>query len=259
MPIMQVLLLKVPSPVLGAIIISFAVAFSAVGILFVRRLVHHSKLKTHHDVVDPILGAAVALYAVLTAFVVIMVWQNFDKANSNVQLEANYLADIYRDSEAFSPEFHQKTGDLLREYRQAVIDHEWKTMREGNMSPEVETLMRKIWRNYTDYQPKTVTEQAFFIESVRKLNSFRELRRQRIMESRIGIPGLLWLVLIIGGISTISFTFFFGAENIKVQLAISMLLAVTISLILFTILALDFPFTGDIAVPSDPFKMVLLD
>jgi hypothetical protein len=259
MPIMQQLIFRVPTPILGIIVVGFAALFAMGGVLLVRCFVPNNKLRTHHDVADPILGALAAVYAVLLAFVVVTVWQGFDKSNANVQLEANYLADIYRDSEAFSEDFHKKVGDLLREYRQAVIDDEWKTMERGEMSPKVEKLMNQIWGLYTSYQPKTPTEQSFFDESVRKLNSFRELRRQRIMDSRIGIEPLLWFVLVVGGISTISFTFFFGAENLKAQIIMAVLLAITISLILFTIMELDFPFTGDIAISPEPFKMAILN
>ena len=259
MPITQQLLLKVPSFFLGLMVVGSVVVFSIVGLLVVRRFISHNKLRTHHDVADPILGALAAIYAVLIAFVAVTVWQSLDKSNANVQMEANYLADIYRDSEALSSDFHQKAGDLLREYRQAVIDYEWKTMAKGEMSPEVEKIMKKIWALYTVYQPRTSTEQSFFDESVRKLNSFRELRRQRIMDSRTGVEPLLWLVLVVGGLSTISFTFFFGAENLRAQLGMVILLATTISLILFTIMSMDFPFTGSISVSSDSFKQILLD
>lgn len=259
MPIMQQLLLKIPSPILCLIVVGGGVTFSITGVLTVRHFISHSRLKTHHDVADPILGALAAVYAVLLAFVVVTVWQGFDKSNAGVQLEANYLADIYRDSEALSPDFQQKVGNLLREYRQAVIDYEWKTMAKGEMSPKVEKLMQKIWALYTTYQAKTPTEQTFFDESVRKLNSFRELRRQRLMDSRVGLEPLLWIVLIIGGLSTISFTFFFGAENLKAQIIMAVLLSTTIFLILFTIMEMDFPFTGDIAISPEPFKMMLLN
>jgi Protein of unknown function (DUF4239) len=259
MPIMQQLILSIPLPVLGLIFVGVAVLYSTTGILVVRHFVQPSRLKTHHDIVDPMLGAVAAVYSVLIAFVVITVWISFDKSNSNVQLEANYLADIYRDSEGLSVDFHQKVAKILQEYRQAVIDYEWKTMARGEMSPEVEQLMKQIWLLYTTYQPKTPTESSFFDESVRKLNSFRELRRQRIMDARSGIEPLLWFVLIVGGLSTVSFTFFFGTENIKAHIIMAALLSLTIALILFTIMEMDYPFTGNVAISSEPFKMILLD
>lgn len=259
MPITQQLILKIPMFILGLIMAGGAATFAIMGVLVVRHFIPHGRLKTHHDVADPLLGAIAAVYAVLLAFVVVVVWQCFDKSNANVQMEASYLADLYGDSEAFSPDFRQKACNLLREYRQAVVDYEWKTMARGKMSPEAEKSMKKIWSLYTTYQPRTSSEHSFFDESIRKLNSLRELRRQRLMDSRSGLEPLLWFVLFAGGLSTISFTFLFGADNKKVQIIMAILLSVTISLILFTIMEMDFPFTGNISISPEPFKMLLLD
>jgi hypothetical protein len=259
MTIMQQLILHVPMFILGLVMVGGAAAYAIAGVLVVRHFMPHGRLKTHHDVADPILGAIAAVYAVLLAFVVVVVWQSFDKSNANVQMEASYLADLYGDAEAFSPDFRQKACNLLRAYRQAVVEHEWKTMARGEMSPEAEKLMKKTWSLYTIYQPRTSTEQPFFDESVRKLNSLRELRRQRLMDSRIGLVPLLWFVLITGGLSTIAFTFLFGAENKKTQIVMAVLLSITIALILFTIMEMDFPFTGDVSISPGPFKILSLD
>jgi ABC-type antimicrobial peptide transport system permease subunit len=259
MPIAQQLLLKFPFFVLGLMIVGGAIVFSITGLLIVRHFVPHSRLRTHHDVADPILGALGMVYAVLLAFVVITVWQDFDRSSSNVQKEANYLADLYRNAEALSVDFREKVDPLLREYRQAVMVDEWKTMASGKMSPEVEKIMRKIWAPYTTYQPKNQGEQSFFDESVRKLNSFRELRRQRLMDSRTGIPSLLYFVLVVGAIFVISFTFLFGAENLKAQMIMGVMLAIMISLMMLTVISLDFPFTGSLTVSKEPFSQLILD
>ena len=109
---------------------------------------------------------------------------------------------------------------------------------------------------YSSYEPKTESEKIFLAESVRKLNDAGELRRLRIADSRTGIHPILWLILLTGGVITISFTFFFGAENLLAQIMMASMLAVVIGLILFTILLLDFPFTGGLNIPSDAFKLI---
>jgi hypothetical protein len=256
---MQWLLLEIPTPVLGLIVVGVAVALTVAGLLVVRRSTHHSRLKLHHDVADPILGVMGAVYSVLIAFVVVTVWISLDKSSSNVHLEANYLADLYRDAEGLSPDFREKVNPLLREYREAVVNYEWKTMQRGEMSPEVEKIMNKIWELYTAYTPKNSTGQVFFEESVRKLNSFRELRRARLMDSRSGINPILWFILIGGAVTTVAFTFLFGAESLKAQLIMGSLLSATIGLILFAIMAMDFPFTGSISVSPEPFQRLILN
>ena len=67
---------------------------------------------------------------------------------------------------------------------------------------------------------------------------------------------MLWFVLIVGGITTIMFTFFFGSENLKAQIMMASMLALIIALILFTVLLLDFPFTGGMNISSFAFKQM---
>ena len=177
----------------------------------------------------------------------------------NAEYEAAYLADVYRDAEALSPDFVDAAHKRIREYRDLIIQEEWKTLAQGQGSPLVERKIREIWSLYTSYVPRNATEQSFFEESIRKLNSVRELRRIRMMDSRTGMYPLLWFVLIVGGVVTVSFTYFFGIENKNAQMVMSVLLALTISLILFTIFCLDYPFTGRMTVSPDSFKNLILD
>jgi len=47
-------------------------------------------------------------------------------------------------------------------------------------------------------------------------------------------------------------------EDVKAHVAMIALLALSIALILFTIMLLDFPFTGDISISSEPFRQLIL-
>ena len=82
-------------------------AFGFCGLLVVRLFFKPSLMKDHNDVADPLFGVLGTIYAVLIAFMVIIVWQQFDKSDLNVKTEANYLADMYRDAEALSPAFRK--------------------------------------------------------------------------------------------------------------------------------------------------------
>lgn len=258
MPFTHMLLLKFPCLCLGIMVVGAFVAYGVIGLLLVRRFVP-SKVKEHNDVADPLIGVLGTIYAVLIAFAVIIVWQQFDSSVANVQAEANNLAHLYRDGEAFSKDFRDKLNPLLREYRSAVIEKEWKTMQLGEMSPDVERIMNNIWDVYTNYKIRNKTEELFFSEALSKLNTFRGLRRQRLMDARKGIEPLLWHVMIIGALIVISFSFIFGAENIEAHLLMVVLLSSLIGLMLFTVMELDYPFTGSIAVSSEPLQRVVLN
>ena len=257
MPLTQTLLYYVPTIPLGIIIISVSVAISVAGLVIVRKFVPHQKLKLHNDVAGSIFETLGMAYMVLMAFIVVVVWQDFDKSTLHVQQEANTLVDLHRDAAALPQSFRDAIYPLMKDYADVVVNEEWKMLARGEESINARNVLRKIWTVYSGYEPKTESEKIFFAESVMRLNELRELRRFRIIDSRTGVEPVLWFILIVGGAVTIVFTFFFGSENFLAHVLMASTLAVMISLILFTILLLDFPFTGDVKISSDIFRQMI--
>ena len=65
------------------------------------------------------------------------------------------------------------------------------------------------------------------------------------------------MVLLIGGLITVSYTYFLGVKNIRAQYLMTAALTVTITLILVLIYILDHPFTGESSVSLKPLKEVI--
>lgn len=252
----QYMLLHVPSAILGVLIVASLVFLSIIGLLGVRRVFSHQKLKIHNDVAGAIFGTLGMAYTVLLAFVVVVVWQAYDLANTNVGKEANMIGDLYRDSQSFKEPGRSQIRALLQQYRDSVVQDEWPALATGSESPKVTKIMDALTRAYAGYTVDTMSEQIFFQESIRRLNSLYDLRNDRVVASTTGIHPLLWFVLIFGGVATVAFVFFFGSEDLQAQIGMTMLLASLIGLILLTVLVFDFPFTGDISVSSRAFSEI---
>ena len=62
------------------------------------------------------------------------------------------------------------------------------------------------------------------------------------------IPGVLWLTIILGAVITVSFTWLFGSEDIRIHIVISSSLAMLVSLVVFVIIILDHPYTGSVSI-----------
>ena len=257
MSFIQSLLYNVPTPVLGFLIVALYVALSVVGLFVIRTFYPSHKLKLHNDVAGSIFATLGVIYAVLLAFMVIVTWQNFDAADKNVVKEANYLADLYRDSTPMPAPFRAAVKADIKEYVNDIINDEWPVQSQGIRSQKVQAAQEKIWSLYAGYQPKSETEKVFFAESVKKLNEACEMRRQRLLDAVSGINSLLYFVLFAGGLITVSYTLFFGTENFGPQILMTSMLAALIALTLFTIMALDYPFTGGVSIKPDIFKTVL--
>ena len=95
------------------------------------------------------------------------------------------------------------------------------------------------------------------MKTLKRLNNLAQDRRLRIFAANDTVPLAIWLVLLVGGVFTVLYTFFFGMKNIKAQYVITTTLTVTITLILFLIYVLDHPFTGASKVSSEPLRQVM--
>lgn len=257
MPLNQWLLCYVPTPLLAVLLVGLFLGITIGGLFLIRTFIPFHKLKTHNDVAGFIFATIGVIYAVLLAFMVIVSWENFDRADRNVAKEANYIEDLYRDSTGFPAAFRQEVRSALEDYSSAIVNDEWKTLANGKRSQKVQAASEKIWTLYTSFQPQNENQRVFFEESVKKLNEAAELRRERILAAGSGIPSILWTVLISGGLITILFTIFFGTENFGAQLIMSSMLSALVALSLFTIMTLDFPFTGSVSISADTFRTVL--
>src|SRR5437764_431334 len=84
---------------------------SVLGLLLVRRRVSLKFLETHHEVAGYFVATYGTLYAVLLAFAVFVVWVDFKDAQSNLELESNQIADLYRMAQAFPEQFRTPIQD----------------------------------------------------------------------------------------------------------------------------------------------------
>lgn len=256
MPFAQKILLYVPVIPLGIIMVILAAAFSIIGLLIVWRFLPRQILKAHNDLTAAIFEAIAMAYTVLLAFVVVISWQDFDKAETHTITEANCLVDLYMSSTALAQPFESDTQSLIKDYVRVVINEEWASLGRGEESVKARAILRNIWTLYTNYEPKTRKEEIFLAESIHKLDELRETRRLRIIDSRAGVHPVLWFVLVVGAVTTVSFTFFFGSDKFITHAIMASILGAIIALILLTILSFSFPFTGSVRVEPEAFRQV---
>src|SRR5438034_11731620 len=116
-----------------------------------------------------------------------------------------------------------------------------------------------IWLITVLYQidEKSIPNRELYAESLNRLNSLAPYRPLRIFAGNDTVPPAVWLVILVGGVITVSYTYFFGMKNIKAQYMITATLAVTITLILFLIYVLDHPFAGTSKVSTEPLKQIM--
>ena len=241
----------------GLLVISLFVLASVAGLVLVQRLVPIELRKQHNDVAGFIYAVLGIAYAVLMGLTVVATWEQFQTASDTVDQEANELAELFWLGHRLPDAEGQRLQELARSYAQVVADEEWPLMARGESSPRAWALIDEIRLTVQDLNPHTQAEQVLYDQGLERVHDLADARRDRLVEAREGIPGILWVVLVVGGIVTIGFTYLFGLDNTTSHLLMVASLALVIGLVLFTIGSLEYPFAGDTRVGPGAFRLVL--
>ncbi len=78
----------------------------------------------------------------------------------------------------------------------------------------------------------------------------------RLVAAEEVIPGVLWAVLVFGGAAAIGFTYLVGLESTWAHRLMVVTLAAVIGLVLFTIGALEHPFSGGARIGTGAFELI---
>ena len=130
-------------------------------------------------------------------------------------------------------------------------------MGRGRSSPEAWALMDEMRRSVQELEVRTPADGVLFEERLDRVHGVADARRMRMVEADEGIPAVLWGVLMFGGIVTVGFTYLFGLENTWAHRLMVVTLAAVIGLVLFTIGALEYPFSGGARIGTGAFELIL--
>ncbi|MBI2809204.1 MAG: DUF4239 domain-containing protein [Candidatus Melainabacteria bacterium] len=238
--------------------IFLAVALSIGGLLGVRRWLQATDLKVHHDVTDPLSQVVGMMFAILIGFMVSDSMQRFEEARSTVQQEAASLADIFN----LAGGLPKPTRDQLRSscitYAEQIIASEWPLLAQKKISVPTIKTYRSIWQQCTTFVPAGQGESNIQQIMLNSLTDMSDARRLRIEALHNGLPFALWWVLLVGGLATIIFTYFFGVKNTKLQIVMTGIVTLVICLNIFLLVSFDDPFGGDVMVHPSAFEADLI-
>lgn len=251
------LLSNVPSALLCFVIIFFYVTGSVIGFMIVRKFYPYPRCKEHNDIAGFIFATLGVVYAVILAFTVVVTWGDYEKADDTASKELNGIASLANDTIAFPPEIGSRIRAELALYVKEIVYDEWPRMDRSYQSRKVDDIQKRIWNTYLCFQPATETQKILLAESVKNMNQLFEFRRQRLHFASTGIHPLLYVIMIVGSVLTIGFTMIFGTQNVTEHVIMTACLAAMIGLTIFTIIALDYPFTGSFSVQPDDFIRIM--
>ena len=124
-------------------------------------------------------------------------------------------------------------------------------MEQGQATPTGWELVDDIRATVQEVEPNTRAEGLDQVEEL------ADARRMRLVAAHEGIPAIFWVVLVFAGMAAVGFTSLFGLENTWAHRLMVVALAGVIELVLFTIGAMEHPFSGGARIGTGAFELVL--
>jgi hypothetical protein len=240
----------------GLVLVALAcVAVACGGHLLVHRTFAKTAFNEHNEVAGFVLAIVAVLYAVLLAFVTIVVWEHYQQVDERARSEVDAATDVFRLARHLpSPNAHRLEDDLGR-YVTSVFSDEWPHMQNGG-NPKTQSLIIVLIDDIAGFDPHTAQQANVQNRLLDRVQVMADLRRARIYDTGSGVPSVLWVGLLIGAATIACFIYLFGMRNFRVQLLMTAATFVLIGLSFGLILELDYPFRGSISVTPERWEIL---
>ena len=252
-------LVQMPVWLLGVLLVGGVPLLVVVCQALIRRWWPTILLGEHNDVAGFLIAVVGVLYAVILAFIVIVVWEDFRDARETVSREAGALHGVVRDSRALPEPARTRLGELVVDYSRAVAGQEWEAMADGDSRPEAFEILNRMFSTLAGVTTASPTQEVFLADTLDRLDDVVGERTQRLSAAAEGEPSILWAAILIGGVFTMGFAMLFGVSDERLHYVMIGGFAAIITLQVFVIMVLNYPFSGDVRVEPAAIERVVAD
>jgi hypothetical protein len=232
---------------------------SILGLLFFRaRVKRFFKIKgSHNDEVSYYLSNIGIFYGITVGLITVATWENYDKCEDLVKVEAASLGPLSRDFSGFGDSTMKALRGTIISYTKFVIETSWPIQRTGSASIDEDIIIDVLEKQLSEINPKNKKEEIYLSKTLNAFNNFLDARRQRINSINDGLPASMWWTLILCAVVSIIVSYFLYIDDVRLHIALTASLSLVIGLLIFLIASMDNPYKGDFSVSSEPFNIVL--
>lgn len=249
---------SLPTFVSFIIITGFFPAFGLLG-LYLSKKTFHKKLSYAQDRNDQVaffMSVLGVFYGITLGLVAVGTWENFESVQEKVTAEAATLGALYRDISAMPEPIRGNLQHALKKYTHEVINQDWPLQQQGVVHKGALNHLDVVQQTLYTFHPADATQEILLGETIGKFNELVMLRRMRVMSIGNGLPITIWLVSIVGAMICISFFWFLVMEDYGIQMTLTALCSFFIGTMIFLIVMMDNPYTGEIAISTESFELV---
>ena len=231
-------------------------AFAVIGVLVKQRFARRLRWR-ENDVVGFVIAVVGVVYGVILAMIAIAVWERYETVEMAVTNEASAAADLYRGFEGYDQPARDQLQARVTAYLVAVTEDEWPAMSDRRGTTAANQAVESLASAIVRHDPVNTREEWLHGQTLTELDLLLDQRRLRLEKGTEGLPGAMWLVVIVGGLITIAYTFLFNLESLSLHVLLTVLLAATTGLVVFLVYSMAEPLAGGVAIQPAPFLEAL--
>ncbi|HEY7387760.1 MAG TPA: hypothetical protein VH640_04585 [Bryobacteraceae bacterium] len=229
---------------------------SLAGLLICRRLVLRRPHKGN-DLVFNFVASAGVVYALVLGLIAVATWEKFKEVEGIVNEEAFAVNDLYIDVGGLDEQTSTVMRQQIRDYLNFVIEKEWPAQKVGTAIEGGDALARQLATNLVHAEAVSNRQSIIQAQALVELNNFLNKRRARRHAVDDALPGVLYLLVLVGAGVLIMMTYVLWTEEFGLQFLLTLALAAMISLVVLLIVAMDHPLWGQVSVSADAYRNVL--
>ena len=239
-----------------AVIVAGASVVSVLGLFAFRGAMPLDELRGVADGMGNYLQTVGGVYAVLLAFVVYVVWNQFDAARAHVDRESAALVDLHRTASGLPKTTRDRIQRGLRAYVDAVLGREWEAMvrRDERTIASVGEILDDVWLAIHSCQPANECQVTMYGEVLSRFNDLTDVRTSRLTSSRQRIPLSMKILLFVGALTVIGSTWMTVFDPWWIHATVVSALSGAVAHILYLIVDLDDPFADRWTMSKAPFE-----
>jgi hypothetical protein len=194
-------------------------------------------------------------YAVLLGLLTIMTFEASKKLVDNIGRETASLSALYHTADGYPNPLRSSLKAKLRDYTRYIIDKDWPAHRKGRVPMGGEHRLNAFRQALLAFEPKTPTQEILQREMLSHLDTMTMARELRLLGVAESIPGVLWLIVLLGALLTIGFVWMLHMSPVA-QFVLGGAAAFFLGMLIFLIYAMDHPLKGAVGIAPNAYESV---
>jgi len=235
------------------------VAFCILGPLFWNKWVQRKLGVTEeqNETIGVFVSISGVLYGVTLGLLAVGTYENFRQVEERIHEEVSAINAMYRDVTCLKGTGKAVLKHDLEHYVENIITVAWPLQQKGLLPTDGIKIMGNFVAHMTQYDPVDEKDEMFYAELFDQFNVLIEKRRSRLNSVNASLPAVVWIILLVGGVVNIFFTWLLVLPNRRIELVLNSLIGILFGSLIFLIISMDNPYRGEFSVTSDPYKLLL--